>query len=653
MNPSDSQPAAAPSEPSRRPRQSRLISALHRSLHDIRAAILVGAVCSTALGAGLAQALPSDPDDILPLSEVKPGMKGHGLTVFSGTTPERFDVEVISILKNFRPNMNLILVKTIHPRLEITRTVAGMSGSPIYLKGKMIGAYAYGWLFGVEPIAGVTPIQSMLEELNRPIPKGFLPGGSPMPSSKAAADPKVEMSPHAYAGAPDAYDLTAHAKQMAARTAPALSSPEGSQLARASTPVLMGGMGSVSMKIASDLLAPMGLEPLQAGGGSSKQPDKDAPTKFVDGGAIGVELLRGDISATGVGTVTRVSGTKLLAFGHPMMQGGISQMPTAIAHVHWILASHNRSFKISEAVRSMGTLVNDRQAAIVVDTTVKAPTFPMQIRFEGVEGAAHPIWNVDVALDQFTSPAFAAMAIGSAAETTTAERRDMTWRSVSRLKIARYGTLTLKDFGSGNGSPLGPDDFVRTRLVRAMGSLLNNPWEPVEVEKIETDIRVTFEREVSLLRSTAILSPEIDVGEKARIRMDIQPYQGKVESKIIEVEIPEELAGREVEIELAPGYEVDKPQATPNSVAELIAMLQNQNFDSESMVATIRLRENGAAFKGQVASRLPPFAIDTLRATSVSDAPETFGAQSVSVFPMQRFIVGRDSVRVKVRPPMR
>lgn len=632
----------------------RFGATLHRFFIDVRAAILVGAVCSTALGAGLAQALPSDPDDILPLSEVKPGMKGHGMTVFSGTTPERFDVEVISTLKNFRPNMNLILIKTIHPRLDVARTVAGMSGSPIYLKGKMIGAYAYGWTFGIDPIAGVTPIQSMIEELNRPLPKGFLPGGSPLPGSKVAAQPKAEhQGPRSFFGAPDAYDLAQHAKQVAARSAPALGVPEGSQLTRASTPVLLGGMSGVAMKIASDLLAPMGMEPLQAGGSSSKQPDKDAPTKFVDGGAIGVELMRGDITAMGTGTVTRVSGNKLLAFGHPMMNGGISQMPTAIAQIHWILASHNRSFKIGEAARSLGTLVNDRQAAIVIDTTAKAPTFPMLIRFEGVEGAAHPAWNVEVAHDQFTAPTFAAMAIGSAAETTTSERRDMTWRSVSRLKIARYGTLTLKDFGSGNGNPVGPDDFVRARVIRAMGALLNNPWEPVEVERLETDVRVTFEREVSLLRSTAILNPEIDVGEKARIRLDIQPYQGKVESKIIEVEIPSELAGREVEIELAPGYEVDKPQATPNNVAELLAMLQNQNFDSESLVATIRLRENGAAFKGQVASRLPPGAIDTLRAGNVSEAPETFGAQALSVFPMQRFLVGRDSVRVKVRPPMR
>src|SRR4029077_9162493 len=137
--------------------------------------ILAGAVASVGLGAALAQALPGEPGDPLPLSEVKPGMKGYGLTVFSGTVPEKFDVEVISVLHNFRPSMDLVLIKTPNPRLNITRTVAGMSGSPIYLQGKMIGAYAYGWLFGVEPIAGVTPIRAMLEDQARPVPRVILP----------------------------------------------------------------------------------------------------------------------------------------------------------------------------------------------------------------------------------------------------------------------------------------------------------------------------------------------------------------------------------------------------------------------------------------------------------------------------------------------
>lgn len=592
----------------------------------------------------------------MPIGQVKAGMKGHGLTVFAGTTPERFDIEVISTLRNFRANQDLILVKTPHPRLEVTHTVAGMSGSPIYVDGKMIGAYAYGWTFGSEAIAGVTPIQSMLDELARPLPKVLAPRGlgGPLPSAHEDAQPSKPQRPaRTWNGAPGGYDLREHASALAAASIPALAAPDGTTLARASTPVMLGGMGSSALKLAGDLLGPMGLEPMQAGGSSAAKPDASAPTKFVDGGAIGVELVRGDVSAMGLGTVTRVQGDKLVAFGHPMLNGGIESLPTAIGKVHWIVASSNRSFKIGEAVRSMGALVNDRQAAIVVDSSVKAPVFPMRVDVEGVDGAPHPTWNVEVAHDQFMAPAFVAMAMGSAVEATTAERRDMTWRSVSRVKLGKFGSISLVDFGSGSGNPLSSEDFARGRLVRALGALLSNPWEEVAIERIDTTIKVDFKQDVSTLRGVKVLETEIDAGQPARIELRMQSYRGGLETKIIEIPVPADMAGHEVEIDLAPGYEVNRPLATPDSLAELVAVLPQQTFDPESIVATFRLRENGAAFHGKIATRLPPGAFDTLRSSNQSDAPETFASQVQTPIGLKRFLVGKDSVHLEVRPVLR
>jgi hypothetical protein len=633
----------------------RVIAAVDQlpSARVVPLGLLAGLCVSGALGVSVARAVPpSMPADTMGIENIKPGMKGYGLTVFSGTEPEKFGVEVISTLHNFRPNQDLVLIKTAgHPRLDAARTVAGMSGSPIYLDGKMIGAYAYGWMFGSEAIAGVTPIKSMLDELARPVPRTILPppGGAPLPAASLPSPAKPAHHARAFTGRPEGYDLGAHASQLAARSSSSLAAPAGTPLARASTPLLVGGLGDRAFKAASELMAPMGLDLVQAGGASGGKQDPNAPTKFVDGGAIGVELVRGDVSAMGLGTVTRVAGDKLLAFGHPMMNGGIENLPTAVGRVHWILATQNRSFKIGEAARSLGSLVNDRQAAIVVDQTAKAPTFPVHVEIDGVAGAPHPVWNMEVAHDQFMAPSFTAMAVGSAIETTSSERRDMTWRATSRVKLGKYGTVTLRDFGSGNGNPLGPDDFARSRLVRAVGALLNNPWEPVTVERVDTTIDVKFDRETVALRGTKILDPEIDPGQPVRIRVDLQPYQGKVESRVVEVKLPPELAGREVEIELAPGYEVERPLPVPDSVADLVSALPNTHFDPESLVAIVRLRETGAAYRGKVASRLPPGAVDTLRPSSQSDAPETFAAQQVTPIPIGRFLLGHDTVRVWVR----
>ncbi len=628
--------------------------------HFFGTSLFLGALASLGIAAGVASAA-ADPPDVMPLSEVKPGMKGYGLTVFSGTTPEKFDVEVISILKNFRPNQDLILIKTPnHPRLDAARVVAGMSGSPIYLSGKMIGAYAYGWIAGSEPIAGVTPIRSMLDDLARPIPKMVLPGvaSAPLPKSEgakptvaeAASAPAAIKSARMYVGSAEGYDLQAHAKQIAVKSASALAPPQGVGLSRASTPLLLGGISTSSMKIANDLLAPMGLDPVQAGGGGGSKPAADAPTKFVDGGAIGVQLIRGDMSAMGLGTVTRVTGDKLVAFGHPMLNGGIESLPTAIGKVHWILASFQRSFKLGEAARSMGALVNDRQASIVVDAQVVAPTIPMVMKIEGVDGAPKTTWNMEVTHDKFMAPMFTAVALGNAVETTTSERRDMTWRATSKLKIARYGTMTFDDFGAGDGGQPGAEDFIRGRMVRAIGALMNNPWEEVKVESIETTMRVTFEREVALLKSTKLLDTEVDPGESARIELTLLPHEGKAETKTISVPMTTEMAGRDVDIDIAPGYEVERPQPSPSSVAELVSVLPNQVYDGESLVVTIRLRDVGATFGGQIASRLPAGAVDTLKSATDTEGPEVFASVKHQVIPMKRFIVGRDVQRVKVRP---
>ncbi|HET7542484.1 MAG TPA: SpoIVB peptidase S55 domain-containing protein, partial [Polyangiaceae bacterium] len=282
-----------------------------RSSSLLFAAALVGLLLPLPLGLRRAHADGvSNRPDIMPVSDIHPGMKGYGLTVFQGTQPERFDVEVIDVLKNFRPKQDLILVKTKHPRLEVTKVVAGMSGSPIYLNDRMIGAYAYGWSFGSEPVAGVTPIRNMLDELARPLPDRI--DGWPLklvPFAPAAGKPvarehRASSDPgRRYQGDLGRYDLSEHAAQLA-RAIGRDDSQLVSALRPVSTPILMGGMSSRSVSFAQRLLTPLGLEPLQAGGSASTE--ASAPTRYVDGGAVGVELVRGDMSAMGLGTVTRV-----------------------------------------------------------------------------------------------------------------------------------------------------------------------------------------------------------------------------------------------------------------------------------------------------------------------------------------------------------
>ncbi len=579
-------------------------------------------------------------------------MKGYGLTVFEGTEPSRFDVEVIDVLENFRPRQDLILIKTSHPRLEVAKVVAGMSGSPIYINGKMIGAYAYGWTFAEEPVAGVTPIESMIEDLQRPLPD-FIYGWPLDPAGGVKArekQPRVGSSANQYRGAASKYTLRAHSEQLAARWVKG-SGTEGS-LGRATTPLLMGGMTSGAMSVAEELFGKVGLEPFQAGGGRT-EPDPTAPTRYVDGGAIGVQMISGDISATGLGTVTRVEGDRLVAFGHPMMQAGVTALPTAVGRVLWFLASKMRSFKVGTAVRPLGALVADRSSSIVVSQSAEAPLIPSSLTIEGIPGMEKSRWNFELAHEKFMAPSFLAIALGNALQAVAAERQDISWTAESRLKVRGHGELIIEDYGVSVGGTPDAQQFIQSNLVEAVGALLNNPWEPLLIEESSTTVRLRYDRDILVLKGAEVLEPEVEAGKRARIRLTLTPYDGPEVTRIVELPIPVHLAGRELSVRINPGYLEQRDVADPENVAELIGALQNPTYPPKSVILSFDSGDGGVAFKGLVAKNLPPGAVDMLRPTSSSVAPETFGTETRHVAYLPSFMLGQDKVSIRVKPVLR
>jgi hypothetical protein len=588
--------------------------------------------------------------NVMGVNEIRRGMKGYGLTVMQGTKPERFDVEVIDVLKNFRPKQEIILIKTHHPRLEVAKVVAGMSGSPIFIDGKMIGAYAYGWSFGAEPVAGVTPIRAMLDEMTLPLPDSIngwplklMPGGAKAGSAEKAR----EGSKGRYDGELGRYDLREHSRQ-AARLA-AVRHP--TDVRPVTTPLLVGGLTSGAIGLASELLAPLGLEPLQAGGGGGPEPD--APHRYEDGGAIGIELIRGDMSATGLGTVTRVEGDRLVAFGHPMMEAGVTALPAAIGRVLWVLASEQRSFKIGMPVRSVGALVNDRVASIVVSHSAQAPTVPVKMTIHGVPGVPRSTWNFEIAHERFMTPTFLAVALGSGLQAVANEQQDVSWNVKSKLKIQGHGTIELSDYGVAIGGTPDAGEFSRTNLVRAVGAVLNNPWQPARVEAAEVEVDLHYARDIYRLRGAELLSPELDAGEPARIRLTLVPFAGPIITKTISVPLPAHLAGRTLALDIAPGYTEEKDKAAPDTLGELIANFQDPVYPPRSLVVTYASPEATVTHRGRIAQGLPIGALDTLRPTASSIAPEAYTTNVRQVFPIGQFMVGRDKVSVTIRQVVR
>ncbi|MDB4930903.1 MAG: hypothetical protein JWM10_3387 [Myxococcaceae bacterium] len=605
-------------------------------MRNLSAAAACVASVLVAAGALLAQVPRPAAGGIetMAVDDVRPGMRGYGLTVFRGTRPERFDVEVLDTIHNFRPHMDLILIRPTHPTLEHAGTVGGMSGSPIFIEGKLIGAYAYGWEFGRDPVAGVTPIASMLAELRRPrrTPSGVIPG-SGIPFDIA---PTPISAPRAR--------WESLSQSALAHRAP-VATAYGS-LVPAMTPMAITGMGERATQHLAESLAPFGIVPLQgAGGGGAARPPDDAPARFENGGAVGVRMVQGDISGNITGTVTLVTPEGVLAFGHPMMGLGETSFPATIARVMWILASERRSFKISEPVRAMGALINDRGSAVVVDPRATAPTIPMRVSIHGVDGAPHTDWNVTLAAQRPMAARLAASVVESALEDTVSDMADAAWTVQSRVFLRGRGPVEFTEHGAGAEgvrslpAPGGLD--LLTRLV-------DNAFGSVPVDRIEVDLTLRWQRDFSYVRSVSADVAEVDPGGAVELSVVLGRYGAGPERRTVRVEVPRELAGRELDIEVAGGTEVVPDLAEPETLDDLIRNVATR-YPGDALVVSVRMPSQGVTLHGRVIPNLPNSALDALRPSASTESGDPFQSYRRTVVPVGRVVLGRDRVRLRVR----
>jgi len=597
------------------------------------------------------------------VASIKPGMKGYGLTVFRGTVPERFDVEVIDVLRNFRPSQDLILIRTPHPILDKAIVVGGMSGSPIYLDGKLAGAYAYGWMFGKEPVAGVTPIASMLTELTRPVDPGIWDAlGIPVASS--AANKKAAKQQHArvlvrentalfaaqqHAGAPgDPFNaLRAHAEQHG------FGIPGRSEslprLSAAATPLMLSGFDERVVDLLDAELTRFGMPAVEASAGGAAGAGKVAPgERFVDGGAIGVQLIRGDLQATSIGTVTHVAGTRLAAFGHPMMNAGQPALPTATTRILHILASEQRSFKIGEVRSPLGTMVHDRQAAIVVDMTLTPATVPMTVRVHGVTGAPRTEWNMELASHRLLTPMLGFSAVLNALSATAAEQTDAVFEAKTKVHVAGHGVHEMTDFGYTPAGVSSPMALGQMRAFDIVGAAYLNPFEQARVERIEVDLTVRYGRGVVTVIDAVAPAAIVDPGKNVDIYVTLRRFGQPDETKIVSVPIPMSAAGDKVEISLDPGNTVRLEQPRADDLDQIIANIK-EGYPATSLVASTKLPTQGMSLRGHVVRNLPGSMLDTLQDSGGSDSPTVFATHVRKELSLGAVVVGSARVKLEVR----
>lgn len=589
------------------------------------------AVAAALAGSGalLAQTRGA-PTGEMSVDEIRPGMRGYGLTVFRGVRPERFDVEVIDVLHRFRPGQDLVLIRPSHPQTDHAGVVGGMSGSPIYIHDRLIGAYAYGWEFGRDPVAGVTPIATMRAELRRPrrTPPGLIPGwGSPIEiAPRQARSPLARLS-----------DLAA------AQRDPVLT--RVGSLSPVSAPLSVSGVGARALRALDAAFAPFGIVPVQAGGAGGGAPPGDLPARLEAGAALGVQVMSGDISGVVTGTVTATGDDGVLAFGHPMMGLGETLVPAVASRILWILASQRRSFKISEPVAPRGALVQDRPSCVVVDERATAPTVPVRVRITGVDGAPAGEWNVRVAAHRAFGARLAMSVLDTALETTAGDLAEAAWTLRSTVHLRGRGPVSFTHVGtSGDGARSVSPGLAGELVTRA----LNNAFAVIPVDRVEFDVAMRWSREVAYIRSVSAAQAEVEPGGELELRVALNRYGEGDEVRRVRVTMPRELAGREVEVEVTGGADAIPDLPEPESVDDLVRNLST-DIPNDAIVVAVRMPGQGVTLRGRVIGSLPGSALDVLRPAVSTESGEPIMNWRRTVIPVGRVVNGRDRIRVRVR----
>lgn len=575
----------------------------------------------------------------LPLERVRPGMKGYGLTVFEGFEIEAFEVEVIDVLRGFLPKQDIILMRGRHPVLARAGVLGGMSGSPIYLDGKLVGALAYGWRFAKEPIFGVTPIANMLRLRDYPL----------RPEAPAGAAGARERAPRSgWRRAPSTVDhggwwsalqrrrwweLPFVARRQGADEAAALDA-----LRPVMVPLNTAGLSAEARVQLRRGLAAFGFEPLQGGGTGQVE----GPTRFTPGAALGVTMVEGDVAMNGTGTATWVEGATVLGFGHSMFNAGQISLPVGSARINHSLANLSHAFKLSSPARELGALIQDRQEGVVADTTRRARMIPLTVTLRA--GAQRDVYRVRVVDHRMLTPMLVGSVVTSAIGQARADVADVTYDLTTRFSLRGQPELRIVE---QQHSEVGLRAAGNARGIEAVRALLDNPFAPVVIERIDVELDAQYDRQPLTITNVAVAANVVAPGAQVALRVTFKPFDGPELTRSYPLTIPLRLAGSVVLVEVGSGVSLRPELAPPETLAQLLAQLP-KSYPPRAVVIGLRAPGEGLKLRGRLIDELPPSALDTLRAGAQTRESGSFQPALRSVFPVPEIVLGRKEVRLRV-----
>lgn len=551
-----------------------------------------------ALGAS-AQVVPSpvQPTQTLPAEQVVAGMKGYGFSdLGDGKGIQQFDVEILGLLKKFAPRQDLILARVSGAGLENAGVIAGMSGSPIYVEGKLIGALAYGWPFSKEAICGITPIQSMLDIRH-------VPPAPPVPIGGASVSTKAFLS------AFTSGDFASHLEELVQPLRPA--AQEG--LMPLPLPVSFGGLteGRLWRRVSETagwMATPSGASAVSSGD-STLRP----------GSAVAAQLLTGDMDVSATGTVTWVEGNSVLAFGHPFLSMGPVSMPMAKAEVLTVLPSLYRSVKFAASGPILGSISQDRSTGILGTFGAQAPMVPISVKISSDQMPTQT-FHFQAVHNSMLTPILSAIAIDNVL--TTLEKRSGERTLVWKSSIHTPGRdVQWNSVFSG----MAAREEAVASLALLTNYLMANEFHDLTIEGLDVEISHSDRLQNARIVRVEAGKERVRPGDEIPIWVDLADFRGGNRRVVLNLKVPPDTPPGPLNVFVGDGfaataYDLGLLPADPHSLDQVLDFLARIR-PSNSLNLLAYRRAPGAVVVGETLPALPPSVMAILHDRGPSEAP--------------------------------
>jgi len=566
-------------------------------------------IVASLLACALVRAAPAHAQAVMPLAEVRPGMQGVGRTVFEGARVDEFAVKVLGVLENaIGPRQSLILARLEGGPLAETGVIAGMSGSPVFIDGRLVGAVSYSFPFGKEPIAGITPIGEMIDATRTLTPRAastrFHVAGSqalPAPLDKASLT-AAWLRPFRSGASPDS---------------PGLALPQssaGSLLAPLALPLVFSGFESAAFDLARAAFQALGFTPVLGGSAPAPTPGSAPGPALAAGAAVGVSLIEGDLDLSATGTVTRIDADRVYAFGHPFYNLGPTQFPLKKAWVYSVFPSLQASWKIAATTEPVGTMDQDRSTAIAGHLGKTPRMIPVEMRLHAARTGERS-FRFRMVDDELFTPLLAYVSLLSVLQGYERAVGAATLRVEAQLALADGAEVRLREIVATNR----PAEQAAAGLAAPLALLVGNELAKVTVERLDVTVEAEETLRTATIERAWVDAPQpLRAGVAAPIRVQLRTHRGETLDETLPLTIPADAPGGSYSLLVSDAATMDATEQremrqpfVPRNLAQLLRAL-NKLRAGDTVYARLTRPGSGAIVGGEYLPALPGSVLSVL-----------------------------------------